>query len=89
MALSNKSMGGKKPAWTEHQQKETKSKTREEAKGESKTKKASTKVKLYMLSDYRDVAKKGKVWETDAEKAEELIKLKRAEKYDSKKHKNK
>lgn len=77
----------KKPAWTKHQGKETSSKTREQAKTESKSNKKANTVKLYMLSDYRDVAKKGDVWETDADKAEELIKLKRAEKYDSKKHK--
>ena len=35
-------------------------------------------VKVLMKSDYRDVAKKGEVYETDAEKAAELVKLGRA-----------
>ena len=42
-------------------------------------KKDSGLVKVKMLTDYRDVAKVGEVWETDKQKAEELVRLKRAE----------
>jgi len=36
-------------------------------------------VKIKMRTNYRDVAKSGEVYETDAEKAAELIRLGRAE----------
>lgn len=34
---------------------------------------------IKMLTDYRDIAKKGEIYEVDHEKAEELVKLGRAE----------
>lgn len=65
----------KTPAWKQNQQKETKPKNREERKEEVQ----SELVKIRMNTDYRDVAKRGDIYETDAEKAEELVRLGRAE----------
>lgn len=64
-----------KPEWVKHQQEQTSSKSTEDHLQESETK----TVKIKMLSNYRDVAKKDDIWETDNEKAEELVRLKRAE----------
>lgn len=71
MALSNKV-----PAWKKNQQKETKPKNREDRKNEQVP---TELVKIRMNTDYRDVAKRGDIYETDAEKAEELVRLGRAE----------
>lgn len=63
-----------KAAWKDNQQKETKSGSAESNKpAEAKF------IKIRMLSNYRDVAKRGDVWKTDTEKAEELVKMGRAE----------
>lgn len=46
----------------------------------AKTKKAvKNTVEVKMLTNYRDIAKTGDIVEFDKEKAEELIRLKRAE----------
>jgi len=82
MALSNK------PSWTDHQQKKGVTKTREQKSKESKTEAKTSLVKVFMTSNYRDIVKNGEVFETDGEKAAELIRLKRAVAYDVKKHKN-
>lgn len=49
--------------------------------------KRSSEVKLFMLTDYREFAKKGQVYTVDHQKADELIRLKRAVAYDAKQHK--
>lgn len=66
------------PAWKDHQQKETQPKNNEDREKQNKTE-TGTVVKVRMLTDYRDVAKTGEVYATDAQKAEELVKLGRAE----------
>lgn len=63
-----------KAAWKDNQQKETKSGSAESNKPE----KVKT-IKIRMLSNYRDVAKRGDVWKTDSEKAAELVRMGRAE----------
>lgn len=85
--MAKKKPASQKPDWTKHQQKQTGSQTRKEQVDKSQeTAKVST-VKVFMNTDYRDVVKKGQVFETDAQKADELIRLKRAVKYDAKEHK--
>lgn len=73
-------MAKKEAAWKQNQQKKTKSQDKEQSAQERGTK--TDLVELYMTSDYRDQAKAGQVWMTDAEKAAELIKLNRAQAYD-------
>ena len=65
-----------KPAWTGNQQKSTDAKDSSDRANESVTPGAMVKIK--MKTDYRDVAKAGQVWETDAAKAKELVDLGRA-----------
>lgn len=72
-----KNESGKTPAWKAAQQKETKSKDSEAHLDSQQPKEGMVKIK--MKTDYRDVAKAGKVWETDAAKAAELVGLDRAE----------
>lgn len=67
---------GKAPGWKENQQKETKAIDGEDRENEKST---SGTIKIKLLTDYRDVAKKGDVKEFDAEKANELVRLGRAE----------
>lgn len=64
------------PGWKANQQKQTTAKDQDQRDAEQET--AGT-IKIKMLSDYRDVAKKGDVAEFDAEKANELVRLGRAE----------
>ena len=71
-----KASEGTTPGWKENQQKETTAKDQDQRDAEQET--AGT-VKIKMLTDYRDVAKKGDVAEFDAEKANELVRLGRAE----------
>lgn len=78
MALSNKPKAAE-PAWKKNQQKNTSSKNNEQRAVENGKKAKISLVKIKMKSDYRDVAKKGEIWETDQSKAEELVKLGRAE----------
>jgi len=85
--MAKKKPASQKPDWTKHQQKQTGSQTREQKTQESKQSAKETTVKVFMKTDYRDVVKKGQVFETDADKAAELIKLNRAVAYDSKNHK--
>lgn len=67
----------KAPDWKQHQGK-TIGKADNETRNKKKEAKKDEKVKILMLTDYRDEAKAGQEWETDAEKAEELVRLKRA-----------
>ena len=78
MALSNKPKAVE-PAWKKNQQKNTSSKNNEQRAAENGQKTIKTLVKIKMNSDYRDVAKKGEIWKTDRSKAEELVKLGRAD----------
>lgn len=73
MALSNKNT--KQAGWKQNQQKQTKA---ENAKERTNIQPTHRMVKLNMLTDYRNFAKKGQTWETDEEKAAELVKLGRA-----------
>lgn len=68
--------GDETPEWQKAQQKETASK---DSEAHLAPKSADKKVKIKMKTDYRDVAKKGDTWTTDAAKAEELVRLDRAE----------
>lgn len=72
---AQKAAEGTTPGWKENQQKETNAIENEDREP---VKNAKT-VKVKMKSDYRDVAKNGQVYETDADKAAELVKLGRAE----------
>lgn len=73
MALSSKKT---QPDWKNQQQKNTGTKNSDErAKEAGKPKTATIKLK----TNYRDVAKTGDTWTTDAEKADELVRLGRAE----------
>lgn len=76
--MKNEKPKANEPAWKKAQQKVTTSKNNEDRDIEAKDK-SNDLVKIKMKSDYRDVAKKGDVWETDGEKAEELVALDRAE----------
>jgi hypothetical protein len=76
MALSNKVKA--KPAWTQNQQKDTKPKDNDIRSAEASANGVQTVV-IKLKTDYRDVAKAGDNWETDREKAEELVHLGRAE----------
>ena len=67
---------GEMPEWQKAQQKETVAKDSSEHHAEAKPGKL---VAVKMLTPYRDVAKAGDVWKTDAGKAAELVKLGRAE----------
>lgn len=78
MALSNKNKVAE-PAWKKNQQKNTGSKNNEQRAVENGQKIIKSLVKIKMKTDYRDVAKKGEIYETDQSKAEELVKLGRAE----------
>jgi len=69
------------PGWKENQQKQTSAKDSDQRDSEKET---AQLVKVRLLADYRDVAKKGDVAEFDEEKAAELVRLGRAE-YVSKK----
>lgn len=72
---AQKAAEGTTPGWKDNQQKETNAveqETRQNVQG-VKT------VKVKMKTGYRDVAKVGDIYETDAEKAEELVRLGRAE----------
>ncbi len=68
-------MAKKTPAWKKAQQQETGAQNSERRA----SKPAEGTVRIRMKSDYRDVAKAGDIYETDAAKADELIKLGRAE----------
>lgn len=71
-------MSGKKtPAWKNAQQKTTGAQNNDDRA--NKPKDPTELVKILMKTDYREVVKAGQVWETDAEKAAELVKLNRAE----------
>lgn len=70
-----KSAEGTTPGWKENQQKETNAVEQETRQNVSNAK----TVKVKMKTDYRDVAKAGEVYETDSEKAAELVRLGRAE----------
>lgn len=64
----------KQPGWKANQQKQTKAETTQ-----ARTSQPSHRmIKLNMLTDYRNFAKKGQTWETDEEKAAELVRLGRA-----------
>lgn len=77
MAKNKKVMKeGEVPEWKKAQQKETASKDSEEHLNEQAP--ATGLVQIMMKTDYRDVAKAGQVWETDAKKAAELVSLGRA-----------
>lgn len=67
------------PAWKQAQQKRTKPETKEVRQENSQIEAKPVLVKLRMLTGYRDLVSAGEIWETDAEKAEELVKLRRAE----------
>jgi hypothetical protein len=71
----------KTPGWKENQQKQTSAKDSDQRDSEKET---AQLVKIRLLTDYRDVAKKGDVADFDEEKAAELVRLGRAE-YVSKK----
>lgn len=72
-------MAGKnKPAWKEHQGEETKPENNDTRAARTETAKVKL-VSVRMKTDYRDVAKAGEVYKTDAAKAAELVKLNRAE----------
>lgn len=64
------------PAWKAAQQKQTVPKDNDQREAERQA--DASKVVVIMKTDYRDVAKKGDAWETDSEKAEELVRLGRA-----------
>lgn len=64
------------PEWQKSQQKET---TAKDSDQHLKPPAADKKVKIKMKTAYRDVAKAGDVWTTDAGKAKELVDLGRAE----------
>lgn len=66
------------PAWKENQQKQTEAKDNDDREEESKGQSAKT-VKVRLLTDYRDVAKKGDIAEFDEGKALQLVNLGRAE----------
>lgn len=63
-----------KPNWKKNQQKQTKA-SDQESRGAAKP---TGMVKLKMITGYREFAKAGDIWETDSEKAAELVKLGRA-----------
>lgn len=67
---------GEVPAWKKAQQKQTEPKDSEDHLNEQAP--ATGLVQIKMKTDYRDVAKAGQVWETDAKKAAELVSLGRA-----------
>ncbi len=69
---------GETPAWKQAQQKETAAKGSEDHLNEQSPAQGGT-VKIRMKTDYRDLAKTGDIWETDAAKAAELVSLGRAE----------
>lgn len=71
-------MDAKQPAWKGRQQEEINAKP-QEARANATKEEAPRIVKIKMLSDYRDEVRRGDVYETDPQKAEELVKLKRAE----------
>ncbi len=77
MAKKNAPAPGETPAWKKAQQKETAAKNTDDHLNEQAPKGGTVKIK--MKTDYRDVAKAGQVWETDASKAAELVELGRAE----------
>lgn len=67
-----------KPDWQNHQQEETQPKNNEDREDQKEEAKGKN-VTIHMLSDYRDVAKKGDDYVVDEDKAAELVKLGRAE----------
>lgn len=71
MALSNKNAT---PGWKGNQQKQTKAETTQARSSQP----SHRMIKLNMLTDYRNFAKKGEVYEVDEEKANELVRLGRA-----------
>lgn len=62
------------PAWKQHQQKTTGANDNHTKVGVQ----SHRMMKIRMNTDYRDIAKRGDVWETDEEKAAELVRLNRA-----------
>lgn len=76
MTGANKNPG--QPSWKEHQQKETQPKDNEDRDQENEEKKGKI-VKVKLLTSYRDVGVSGDIVAFDEEKAEELVRLKRAE----------
>jgi len=79
----------KQAVWQANQQKETGASERGQVRSLD-SQPLGDNVELFMFSNYRDVAKAGQIWTTDAVKAAELVKLGRAQIYDStnKKHAN-
>ena len=73
---NQKAAQGATPGWLENQQRETNAKDQDDRDNEQDP---PSVVKIKMLSNYRDVAKKGDVVEFDNQKAAELVRLKRAE----------
>lgn len=67
-----------KPAWVKNQQREVNSINSEERLAQNEEKKAE-QVTIRMSTNYRDVAKAGELYTTDAVKAEELVNLGRAQ----------
>lgn len=67
-----------RPDWTKHQQSEVNAKDSDQREKEARVNE-NTQVAIKMKTDYRDVAKAGDVWTTDAQKAQELVQLNRAE----------
>lgn len=72
----------KQPAWKESQQKNTEAKNNDDRAEEAQSSNTD-RVSIKMRTDYRDVAKAGHVWETDREKAAELVRLGRADYVDA------
>jgi hypothetical protein len=72
-----------KPNWKKNQQKKTGASDQESRGAAQET----GMVKIKMITGYREFAKAGDIWETDVEKAAELVKLGRAKYLDGKKSK--
>lgn len=66
------------PAWKDHQGEETKPQNNEDRAKKADTTKSKL-VSVKMKTDYRGEVKAGEVYKTDADKADELVRLGRAE----------
>lgn len=78
MQSTDKQTKTDRPDWVRHQQSEVNAKDSDQREKEAKTE-GNQSVAIKMKTDYCDVAKAGDVWTTDAEKAQELVTLNRAE----------
>lgn len=80
----------KKGAWKDSKNKNTGASKKSPAKKTEANKKSEKQESRYifMKTNYRAFARRGQLYKVDNEKADELVKLGRAEEYDSEKHSN-